>query len=284
MRAEAVVEVLRRGAGGLGEQRGAGGVAVVDGVGGGGLDESGACASGPRWRVGPWDASAVGRVASSRGVAGAAAPYSGIAENAGHGRFDRPARLDRAASCCSAASLRRSGAALAPVACRSGVPGQAVGRPAKPVPALELTDLDGKPWSLSALRGQVVVLNFWATWCEPCRAEMPSLELLAQRHERDGLSVVAINYQEPLPAIRRFLDAQPFTLPILLDRDGDATSAWTPRVFPSTVLIDRKRPAAPDRARRARLDRQRRARAGRAAAGAARRPDAPFRRRSAPDR
>ena len=52
--------------------------------------------------------------------------------------------------------------------------------------------------------------------------------------------MVAINYQEPLPAIRRFLDAQPVTLPILLDRDGAATMAWTPRVFPSTVLVDRK--------------------------------------------
>jgi len=109
----------------------------------------------------------------------------------------------------------------------------------KPVPRLELTDLDGKRWSLAALRGQVVVLNFWATWCEPCRAEMPSLELLAQRHEHNGVVVLAVNYQEPIPAIRRFLQAQPVTLPILLDRDGEAAIAWTPRVFPSTVLIDR---------------------------------------------
>jgi len=111
---------------------------------------------------------------------------------------------------------------------------------AKPVPKLELSDLSGKPWRLADTRGQVVVMNFWATWCEPCRAEMPSLELLAQRHERDDVTVVAINYQEPLPAIRRFLDAQPVTLPILLDRDGAAANAWTPKVFPTTVLIDRK--------------------------------------------
>ena len=111
--------------------------------------------------------------------------------------------------------------------------------PGRPAPKLELDDLNGKPWSLAAQRGQVVVMNFWATWCEPCRAEMPSLELMAQRLENDGVTVVAINYQEPLPAIRRFLEAQPVTLPILLDRNGDAASAWTPRVFPSTVLIDR---------------------------------------------
>jgi len=109
----------------------------------------------------------------------------------------------------------------------------------KPAPALGLTDLDGKAWNLSALQGQVVVLNFWASWCEPCRAEMPSLELLAAQHERNGLTILAVNYKEPLPAIKRFLDALPFSLPILLDRDGDATGEWTPRVFPTTVLIDR---------------------------------------------
>ena len=106
-------------------------------------------------------------------------------------------------------------------------------------PKLELVDLDGKPWQLSGLKGRPLVMNFWASWCEPCRAEMPSLEQLAQRHERDGLVVVAVNYKESVPTIRRFLDAQPVALPILLDRDGEAASAWTPRVFPSTVLIDR---------------------------------------------
>ena len=111
--------------------------------------------------------------------------------------------------------------------------------PGKPVPKLELDDLAGKRWTLASARGQVVVMNFWATWCEPCRAEMPSLELLAARLEHDDVTVVAVNYQEPIPAIRRFLEAQPVTLPILLDRNGDATNAWTPRVFPSTVLIDR---------------------------------------------
>ena len=109
----------------------------------------------------------------------------------------------------------------------------------KPTPPLALTDLEGKRWSLAALQGQPVVLNFWASWCEPCRAEMPSLELLATRHERAGLLVLSVNYKEPAPTIRRFLEALPFTLPILLDGDGEAAAAWTPRVFPTTVLIDR---------------------------------------------
>lgn len=109
----------------------------------------------------------------------------------------------------------------------------------KPTPEFALTDLEGKVWTLATLRGKPVLLNFWASWCEPCRTEMPSLELLATRHERAGLTVLAVNYREALPAVQRFLDVQPVSLPILLDREGDTTAAWTPRVFPTTVLIDR---------------------------------------------
>jgi thiol-disulfide isomerase/thioredoxin len=109
----------------------------------------------------------------------------------------------------------------------------------RPAPALGLSDLDGKTWNLADIKGRPVLLNFWATWCGPCRAEMPSLELLATRFEAAGLVVLSVNYKEPVATIRRFLEALPFTLPILLDRDGDVASAWTPRMFPTTVLIDR---------------------------------------------
>lgn len=109
----------------------------------------------------------------------------------------------------------------------------------RPVPPLDLVDLDGKRWRLEALAGQVVVLNFWATWCEPCRIEMPSLQAMATRRQREGVVVAAVNYHEAPDVIRRFLEHSSFTAPILLDSDGDATVAWTPRVFPSTVLIGR---------------------------------------------
>ncbi|HEU5295968.1 MAG TPA: TlpA disulfide reductase family protein [Burkholderiaceae bacterium] len=108
-----------------------------------------------------------------------------------------------------------------------------------PAPPLSLSDLDGRTWDLPALRGRAVVLNFWATWCEPCREEMPSLQALAKRHHADPMVVLTVNYQESEPGIRRFLERVPLALPVLLDRDGAATKAWTPRVFPTTVLIDR---------------------------------------------
>ena len=65
----------------------------------------------------------------------------------------------------------------------------------------------------------------------------PSLQQLAATHRSDGLAVLAVNYKESVPVIRRFLQTLPFELPVLLDSDGEATAAWTPRVFPTTVLI-----------------------------------------------
>lgn len=110
---------------------------------------------------------------------------------------------------------------------------------AKAVPPLDLMGLDGKRWRLEPTGGRVVVVNFWATWCEPCRTEMPSLQALAQRRRRDGLTVIAVNYRETAEVVQQFLARVPFKVPILLDADGEATTAWTPRVFPSTVIVGR---------------------------------------------
>jgi thiol-disulfide isomerase/thioredoxin len=106
-------------------------------------------------------------------------------------------------------------------------------------PPFSLTDLDGKSWDLAALQGRAALLNFWATWCEPCREEMPSLETLARRHRADPVVVLTVNYRETEAGIRRFFERVPLSLPVLLDRDGSVTRAWTPRVFPTTVSIDR---------------------------------------------
>ena len=110
-------------------------------------------------------------------------------------------------------------------------------------PSLSLPDLQRQKQALSSRRGSVVVLNFWASWCEPCVAEMPSLLRLAESRGDDRVVVLAINYQESPAKIRSFLETVlgevPGTMPVLLDSDGAAAKAWTRRVFPTTVLVGR---------------------------------------------
>jgi thiol-disulfide isomerase/thioredoxin len=108
-----------------------------------------------------------------------------------------------------------------------------------PTPALQLPSLDGPNWSLASAKGKPVLLNFWASWCPPCRDEMPSLELLATRHEAQGLQVLAINFRETDAAVRRFIADSAFSLPVLRDRDGAAAQAMGVRTFPTTVAIAR---------------------------------------------
>jgi thiol-disulfide isomerase/thioredoxin len=111
--------------------------------------------------------------------------------------------------------------------------------PRQPTLALDLPVHDGGRWRLADARGQVVIVNFWASWCEPCRAEMPSLELLEQRHEKDRLQVIAVNFRETDAAVRRFLDSSALSLRVLRDVDGAAARAFGVRVFPSTIAIGR---------------------------------------------
>lgn len=108
---------------------------------------------------------------------------------------------------------------------------------AKPATDFTLPGLDGKAVKLSAYKGKVVLLNFWATWCEPCRAEMPALQALAERLGPSRLAVVGVNYQESAARIERFVEAAALTFPVLLDRDGAVTRAWTRRIFPTSVLV-----------------------------------------------
>jgi thiol-disulfide isomerase/thioredoxin len=110
----------------------------------------------------------------------------------------------------------------------------------KRVPALNLPLTDGTPWRLAAQSGQVVLANFWASWCAPCRDEMPSLVALATRRAADGLRVVGVNYKESPATVARFLDSLSLALPTMLDADGALSAAYTPRIFPSTVLFDRR--------------------------------------------
>jgi thiol-disulfide isomerase/thioredoxin len=105
-------------------------------------------------------------------------------------------------------------------------------------PALKLVDLDGKEWNLAQLRGKVVAVNFWASWCGPCVDELPVLNALA-RQAPDKVAVVGVNYKEPLDSIGRFSGDHPFAYPVLRDRSGEMFKQWTAGVMPTTILIDR---------------------------------------------
>ena len=110
-------------------------------------------------------------------------------------------------------------------------------RSGRAVPAFNVTDLNGKTWRLQDLRGRAVLINFWATWCEPCRAEMPSLQALAAQNP-GRLVVLAVNLKESEPTITRFVERTGLSLPVLRDVDGAIARAWGVSVYPSTVLID----------------------------------------------
>ena len=104
-------------------------------------------------------------------------------------------------------------------------------------PPLELADLRGKKHSLADYRGKVVLVNFWATWCEPCREEMPSMERLRVSLAERPFAVLAVNLAEPESRITKFLDTVPVGFPILLDRDTKTTRAWQAKVLPATYIV-----------------------------------------------
>ena len=108
------------------------------------------------------------------------------------------------------------------------------------VPAVTFTDADGAEMTLTAFEGQFVVLNFWATWCAPCRVEMPSLNSLQQQLGGEGFAVVTIaSGRNPVPAINRFFDEEGITdLPVYLDPRQTMSRQMGVLGLPITVLLD----------------------------------------------
>jgi len=106
-------------------------------------------------------------------------------------------------------------------------------------PPLALEDLAGKTHRLADYRGSVVLVNFWATWCEPCRAEMPSMDRLRRSLEGRRFEVLAVNLAEPVSRIQKYLDTLPLGFPVLRDRDSAAAKAWKARLLPASYLIGR---------------------------------------------
>jgi len=104
-------------------------------------------------------------------------------------------------------------------------------------PELALQDLQGRTHRLADYRGKVVLVNFWATWCEPCREEMPSFERLRQSFAGRPVEVLAVNLGEPVGRVERFLERMPLGFPMLLDRDTGVAKAWKARVVPATFVV-----------------------------------------------
>ncbi len=109
--------------------------------------------------------------------------------------------------------------------------------PGGPTPALKLKDLDGREHALDAYRGKVVLVNFWATWCEPCKEEMPSIERLRRSLEGRPFAVLAVNLAEPDARVQAFLRQVPLGFPVLMDRDAAAAKAWKARMLPATFIV-----------------------------------------------
>jgi peroxiredoxin len=108
-------------------------------------------------------------------------------------------------------------------------------------PDFELQTLSGETIRLSDLRGQAVLINLWATWCPPCRAEMQSIEKVYQEYREAGFIVLAVNMtnQDTFSAIQPFVTEQGLTFPILLDENGKAANAYQMQSLPSSYFIRR---------------------------------------------
>jgi len=107
-----------------------------------------------------------------------------------------------------------------------------------PAPPLTLRDLDGEPYSLEAQRGSVVFVHFWASWCGPCRKEMPAIQRMWNTLQDEGLKIALVNTAEDEDTVFSFLAAHAPTIRPLMDRDGQQTEGWEPRGLPATYLVD----------------------------------------------
>ncbi|CAB3660006.1 TlpA disulfide reductase family protein [Achromobacter pestifer] len=108
-----------------------------------------------------------------------------------------------------------------------------------PTPALALPDLGGREHKLSAWRGNVVIVSFWATWCDPCRDEIPLMSAMAKRHREEGLRLVAVNVGEALGKVSTFLAKWPVAGTVLHDRNSAASKKWEAIGLPANYLVDR---------------------------------------------
>lgn len=108
-----------------------------------------------------------------------------------------------------------------------------------PAPAFSLNDLKGKTVTLADYRGKVVMVDFWAPWCGPCKEEMPALEALYRKYSRAGLVIVGISVDESEKAISRFLEEVPLSFTVVPDNKGRAAEAYRFSNLPTVYVIGR---------------------------------------------
>jgi len=108
-----------------------------------------------------------------------------------------------------------------------------------PAPDIRLSDLDGNPYDLQENRGSVVFVHFWASWCGPCRKEMPAIQRMWKQLEAEGLKIALINTAENEDTVFSFQAIHAPDIRPLMDRDGQITERWKPRGLPATYLVDK---------------------------------------------
>lgn len=108
----------------------------------------------------------------------------------------------------------------------------------RPAPALKLDNLDGEPWDLADSHGRWVFVHFWASWCGPCRREMPTIQKMTEKLQDASLEIVMVNTAETEDEVFSFLGIVAPDLTPLMDTDGLVTEAWQPRGLPATFFVD----------------------------------------------
>jgi len=121
-----------------------------------------------------------------------------------------------------------------------GITSASSGEANGPAPAFTLTSISGQTASLNQYKGQVVMVNFWATWCGPCQQEMPLLDQMYKKFKPTGFTLLGVNVDKDVPTVKDLLTRKPVTFPILLDPTNQVSKAYHVNDMPSTVIIDRK--------------------------------------------
>jgi peroxiredoxin len=125
--------------------------------------------------------------------------------------------------------LLLSSACSAPPAARLGAP----------APDFTLQNADGNAVRLSELKGKPVLINFWATWCTPCREEMPAMQEVYDQYRDQGLVILAIDMEEDLRTVRRWIEQGGFTFTFLLDSEGEQVKRYNVTAAPTSYFVDR---------------------------------------------